>query len=407
MKRREFLRGAAAGVMGGLGMTLAACSSAPAASPTVAAPTAAGAAPTAGGAAEPTAAQAAPTEAQAQAPAQGSSLPAVEWRMGTSWPVSLDTIYGGATVLAERVSELSNGMFKITPFPAGELFPGLEVVQNVSQGTVQAGHSALYYYIGLNPAFAIATSVPFGLTAQQQNAWLYHGGGNEALAKLGDEFSIQMFPAGNTGTQMGGWFRKEINTVADLNGLKMRIPGLGGQVMSKLGVTVQVIAGGDIFQSLSTGAIDAAEWVGPYDDDKLGLPDAAQYYYAPGWWEPGPTLHAIANSDAFNALPVEYQNYFKVASWESNLNMLSKYDALNNDALERILAKGTVQLKVYSDEIMTAAQKAAFELYAENSASTPLFKEIFDPWNTFRSKVQKWNQTNELPFNTFVKNNPI
>ncbi|MBX0330628.1 TRAP transporter substrate-binding protein [Oscillochloris sp. ZM17-4] len=406
MKRREFLRGAAAGVMGGLGMTLAACSSAPAAAPT-AAPAAAE--PTAAGAAaEPTAAQAAaePTAAQAQAPAQSSSLPAVEWRMGTSWPVSLDTIYGGATVLAERVSELSGGMFKITPFPAGELFPGLEVVQNVSQGTVEAGHTALYYYIGLDTAFAIGTSLPFGLTAQQQNAWLYHGGGNESLAKLGDQFSSVLFPAGNTGTQMGGWFRKEINTVADLNGLKMRIPGLGGQVMSKLGVTVQVIAGGDIFQSLQTGAIDAAEWVGPYDDEKLGLPDAAQFYYSPGWWEPGPTLHAIAGADAFNALPVEYQNYFKVASWESNMNMLAKYDALNNDALERIIAKG-IQLKVYSDEIMVAAQKAAFDLYAENSASNPLFKEIFDPWNAFRQKIQKWHQTNELPFNTFIQNNPI
>ncbi len=389
MKRREFLRGAAAGIMGGLGMTLAACSSTPAAS-----------VPSDSG-------TAAPTDVQSQAPAQSSSLPAVEWRMGTSWPVALDTIFGGASVMAERIAELSNGMFKITPFPAGELFPGTEVVQNVSQGAVESGHTALYYYVGLNPAFAIGTSLPFGLTAQQHNSWLYHGGGNDAINKVGAEFNVFSLPAGNTGAQMGGWFRKEINSVADMQGLKMRIPGLGGKVMERLGVVTQTIAAGEIFQALSTGAIDATEWVGPYDDEKLGLPDAAQYYYSPGWWEPGPALHAVANSDAFNALPKEYQTYFTVASWEANMNMLAKYDALNNDALERILSGGKVQLKVYSDEIMQAAQKAAFEIYAENSASTPLFKEIFDPWNAFRIKVQKWHQVNELPFNTFVKANPV
>ncbi|NTV62382.1 MAG: TRAP transporter substrate-binding protein [Oscillochloris sp.] len=401
MKRREFLRGAAAGVMGGFGMTLAACSSTPSA-----APTASNAAPGEAGSASGSAAQAAPTEVQAQAPAQSSSLPAVEWRMGTSWPISLDTIYGGASLLAERIAELTNGMFRITTFPAGELFPATEVVQNVSQGTVESGHTALYYSVGLNPAFGIATSLPFGLTAQQQNSWLYYGGGNDALAKLGDEFNSQLFPAGNTGAQMGGWFRKEINGVADLNGLKMRIPGLGGKVMEKLGVVTQTIPAGEIFQSLSTGAVDAAEFVGPYDDEKLGLPDAAKYYYSPGWWEPGPSLHAVINKDAFNALPKEYQTVFNVASWEANLNMLSKYDALNNDALERIIAKG-IELKVYSDEIMIAAQKAAFDIYAEFSAATPLFKEIFEQWNAFRKKVQKWTQVNEVPFHDFVKANPV
>lgn len=392
MKRREFLRGATAGVLGGLGMTLAACASAPPA-----------AAPTSGSG---EAAGAEPTAAQAQAPAQGSSLPAVEWRMGTSWPVALDTIYGGATVLAERVSELTGGMFKITPFPAGELFPGTEVVQNVSQGTVESGHTALYYYVGLNPTWAIATTLPFGLTAQQQNAWLYHGGGNEALDKLAAQFDTVILPAGNTGAQMGGWFRREINAVSDLAGLKMRIPGLGGSVMERLGVVTQTLPGGEIFQALSTGAIDAAEWVGAYDDEKLGLPDAADYYYAPGWWEPGPSLHAVFGKSAWDSLPIEYQRILRVASWESNLNMLAKYDALNNDALNRIVANGK-QLRVYSDEIMRAAQTAAFEIYAENSANTPIFKEIFEPWNAFRQRVQKWHQTNELPFNRFVAENPI
>jgi TRAP-type mannitol/chloroaromatic compound transport system substrate-binding protein len=333
-------------------------------------------------------------------------MPAIEWRMGTSWPIALDTIYGGAVTVAERVAELSNGMFKITTFPAGELFPGLEVLQNVQQGTVESGHTALYYYVGLDPAWAFATALPFGLTAQQQNAWLYHGGGEAAINKLGANFNVISFAAGNTGTQMGGWFRREINTVADLQGLKMRIPGLGAQVLGKLGVVTQTLPGGEIFQALSTGAIDAAEWVGAYDDEKLGLPDAAEFYYAPGWWEPGPSLHTVINLDAWNKLPKEYQSFLRVACWEANMNMLAKYDALNNDALERILAKGK-KLRVYSDEIMNAAQKAAFELFAESAEKSAAFKEIFPGWNAFRQKIQRWHQTNELPFNIFVKNNPI
>ncbi|WP_322821185.1 TRAP transporter substrate-binding protein [Chloroflexus sp.] len=401
MKRREFLRGAAAGVLGGLGLTLAACGQPPAVTNP---PTSAPAQPTAAGGEQPTAA--ATTAPATQAPAQGSSMPAVEWRMGTSWPIALDTIYGGATVLAERVAELSNGMFKITTFPAGELFPGLEVLQNVSQGTVEAGHTALYYYVGLDPAWAFGTALPFGLTAQQQNSWLYHGGGEQAINKLGENFGVICFAAGNTGTQMGGWFRREINTVADLQGLKMRIPGLGAQVLQRLGVVTQTLPGGEIFQALSTGAIDAAEWVGAYDDEKLGLPDAADFYYSPGWWEPGPSLHTVISLNAWNKLPKEYQNFLRVAAWESNMNMLAKYDALNNDALERIVAKGK-QLRVYSDEILNAAQKAAFELFAENEGKSAAFKEIFAGWNTFRQKIQRWHQTNELPFNTFVKNNPI
>lgn len=402
MKRREFLRGAAAGVLGGLGLTLAACGQPPAVTNP---PTTAPDQPTAAGGEQPTAATTAPAPAT-QAPAQGSSMPAIEWRMGTSWPIALDTIYGGATVIAERVAELSNGMFKITTFPAGELFPGLEVLQNVSQGTVESGHTALYYYVGLDPAWAFATSLPFGLTAQQQNAWLYHGGGEQAINKLGENFGVICFAAGNTGTQMGGWFRRELNTVADMQGLKMRIPGLGAQVMQRLGVVTQTLPGGEIFQALSTGAIDAAEWVGAYDDEKLGLPDAADFYYAPGWWEPGPSLHAVFSLDAWNKLPKEYQNFIRVAAWESNMNMLAKYDALNNDALERIVAKGK-QLRFYSDEILNAAQKAAFELYAEYESNSAVFKEIFPGWNAFRQKIQRWHQTNELPFNTFVKNNPI
>ncbi len=400
MKRREFLRGATAGVLGGLGMTLAACAGAPPAAAPTTAPAAGGDAPTTA----PVAAE--PTAADAQAPAQGSSLPAIEWQMGTSWPVSLDTIYGGATVLAERVATLTDGMFQITPFPAGELFPGLEVLQNVSNGTVAAGHSAMYYYIGLNSAWGIATALPFGLTASQQNAWLYHGGGNEAVDKMGAEFGVKAFAAGNTGAQMGGWWRQELNSVSDISGLRVRIPGLGGRVMERLGAVTQTLPGGEIFQALSTGAVDAAEWVGPYDDEKLGLNEAADFYYSPGWWEPGPTLHSIVALNEWDALPVEYQRIFAVAAWESNLNMIAKYDALNGAALARMVAGGTT-LATYNDEILGAAQTAAFEIYAEESASNPLFAETFAPWKEFRDQIIQWNSVNEGPFNNFVVNNPV
>ena len=392
MKRRDFLRGAAVGVIGGLGMTLAACSNAPAAAPT--------SAPAAGA---PTDAPAAATSApQAQAPAQGSSMPAVEWEMATSWPQSLDTIYGGAVVTAERVAAMTNGMFQITPRVAGELAPATQVLDVVSQGAVAAGHTASYYYIGKSPVTAFGTAIPFGFTAQQQNAWLYEAGGlgqmQEIYARL---FNVIQFPAGNTGTQMGGWFRKEINSVADLNGLKMRIPGLGGQVMTKLGVTVQVLGAGEIFQALQTGAVDAAEFVGPYDDEKLGFNQVAEFYYYPGWWEPGPSLEVEVNLDEWNKLPKEYQEILKTACHEANTIMLARYDARNNEALGRLIAGGT-KLRAYSDEILGAAEKAAFELYDEFAAKDADFKAVYEPWKAFRERIYRWMKLNQTAFESYL-----
>ena len=392
MKRRDFLRGAAVGVIGGLGMTLAACSNAPAAAPT--------SAPAAGA---PTDAPAAATSApQAQAPAQGSSMPAVEWEMATSWPQSLDTIYGGAVVTAERVAAMTNGMFKITPRVAGELAPATQVLDVVSQGAVAAGHTASYYYIGKSPVTAFGTAIPFGFTAQQQNAWLFEAGGlgqmQEIYARL---FNVIQFPAGNTGTQMGGWFRKEINSVADLNGLKMRIPGLGGQVMTKLGVTVQVLGAGEIFQALQTGAVDAAEFVGPYDDEKLGFNQVAEFYYYPGWWEPGPSLEVEVNLDEWNKLPKEYQEILKTACHEANTIMLARYDARNNEALGRLIAGGT-KLRAYSDEILGAAEKAAFELYDEFAAKDADFKAVYEPWKAFRDRIYRWMKLNQTAFESYL-----
>lgn len=321
--------------------------------------------------------------------------------MATSWPKSLDTIYGGAETLSQRVREMTDGRFVITPFAAGELVPGLQVLDAVQSGTVQCGHSASYYYIGKNPALAFGTTVPFGLTAQQQNAWLYNAGGLEAMQKLYADLNIINFPAGNTGTQMGGWFKRQINTVSDLKGLKMRIPGLGGKVMASLGVNVQVLPGGEIFLALDRGAIDAAEWVGPYDDEKLGLHKAAQYYYYPGWWEPGASFDLLVNRSEWQKLPKEYQEILKTAAYESNLGMLSKFDALNGQALQRLVDGGT-QLTAYSSEIMQAAQTAAFELYEQSASQDGAFRQIYEDWKTFRNQVYGWNRINELSFTSFA-----
>lgn len=332
-------------------------------------------------------------------------LPRIDWQMATSWPAALDTILGGAKTFADRVSTMSGGRFTISPRSAGEIAPPLEVLNVVSQGAVPCGHTASYYYVGRSPVMGFGASLPFGFTPQQQNAWLYEGGG---LAKLQEfyasQFNVIQFPAGNTGAQMGGWFRREIASVSDLAGLKMRIPGLGGQVMSKLGVTVQTLPGGEIFQALQTGAIDAAEWVGPYDDEKLGLNKVAQYYYYPGWWEPGSTLEVQINLDQWNQLPEVYQQMVRTAAFEANLEMLARYETRNNEALQR-LVDGGVQLREYSAEILTAAQEATFDLYDEFAASDADFKAIYDDWRGFRDRIYAWNQLNQGAFERFVYSN--
>ena len=332
-----------------------------------------------------------------------SALPTVQWRMATSWPKSLDTIFGGADTICQRVAQMTDNRFQIHPFAAGEIVPGLQVLDAVQAGTVECGHTASYYYIGKNPALGFGTSVPFGLTAQQQNAWLYQGGGLAAIHKIYADFNIINFPAGNTGAQMGGWFKRQVQSTADLQGLKMRIPGLGGKVMAALGVNVQVLPGGEIYLALDRGAIDAAEWVGPYDDEKLGLHKAAKYYYYPGWWEPGPTLEVQVNKLAWAKLPKEYQDIFQAAAYEANLTMLSQYDTLNRLALDRLIAQGT-QLTPYSADILQAAQTAAFALYEDNARRDKGFQQIYEQWKSFRQQIYAWNKVNELSFSEFALN---
>jgi len=338
----------------------------------------------------------------AAAVANDSSLPTVEWQMATSWPQALDTIYGGAVTVAERVAAMTGGKFKITPRTAGELAPGLQVLDVVSQGAVPIGHTASYYYVGKSNVMAFGTSLPFGLNAQQQNAWLYQGGGLDLLQPFyKDKFNVIQFPAGNTGAQMGGWWKKEISSLDDLKGRKMRIPGLGGKVMDKLGVTVQVLPGGEIFQALQTGAIDGAEWVGPYDDLKLSFNKAAKYYYFPGWWEPGPTLEIQVNLDEWNKLPQEYQEILKTAAYEANMTMLATYDAKNIAALQELIDGGT-ELRRYPEDVMKAAEEAAFALYDEYAAADADFKSIFEQWKKFRDGIFQWNSLNEGGFTQYA-----
>src|SRR5437868_15372461 len=308
-------------------------------------------------------------------PAIAQSSPEVKWRLTSSFPKSLDTIYGGAAELSKYVAEMTDNKFQIQVFAAGEVIPGLQALDATSNGTFEMCHTACYYYVGKDPTFAIYSSVPFGLNARQQNSWWYQGGGQELGNEFFKKFGVIGFHAGNTGTQMGGWFRKEIKTVADLSGLKFRIGGIAGQVLQKVGVVPQQLAGGDIYPALEKGTIDAAEWVGPYDDEKLGFQKVAKFYYYPGFWEGGPTVHAFANLEKWNALPKNYQAIIKTASALANETMQARYDAYNPPALKRLVASGT-QLRPFSQSIMEASLKAANEIYAETSATNPNFKKI-------------------------------
>ncbi len=380
MDRRRFLELAAKGGLGAAALgTLAACGQKPA---------------------EETSKKA--EELQKEAAAD-KSLPELSWEIATSWPPGLDTIYGGARVFAERVTAMTGGKFTMKARAAGELAPGLEVMNVVEAGSVPIGHTAAYYYIGKSPVCAFGTALPFGLTARQQNAWFYEGGGGKLLQEFYMErFGIIQFLAGNTGAQMGGWFNKEINSVNDLKGLKMRIPGLGGKVMDRLGVTVQVLPGGEIFQALQTGAIDAAEWVGPYDDTKMGFHKVTKYYYYPGWWEPGPALEIQINLEEWKKLPEIYQEIIKTAAMEANTIMLARYDAKNSSALEEILATGKVELRPFPDDVMKAAEEAAFELFDELAAKDQDFATIFKEWKKFRDSIQRWHGLAETAMLTYL-----
>lgn len=325
----------------------------------------------------------------------------VRWRLASSFTPALDTIYGAAEVLADRLESLTDGNFQLQIYPGGELVPPFEVLSSAQNRTVEIAHSASYYFIGKNPALAFDATVPFGLTARQYRAWVYHGGGLDLLRNLFSDFNIINFPGGNTGTQMGGWFNVEINSRADMDGLKMRIPGLGGQVMSEMGVNTQVLPGGEIYPSLERGAIDAAEWVGPYDDEKLGFHEVADYYYYPGWWEPGPALTFYVNRDAYDALPTQYQEALRSAAAEADLHMLAEYDHKNPAALDRLLDEGTT-LRRFPDEVMSQAQEITTQLLEENAKESDQYRDIYESYKEAREDAYRWFGTAEMGFADFA-----
>jgi len=332
-----------------------------------------------------------------------SNFPRVEWRMATSWPESLDLVFGTAKLICDRVSKLTTGNFVITPFPAGGIAPPLEILDSVQVGGAECGHTAGFYYTAKNPTFAFSTSIPFGLSPSQHMAWLYSSGGLELLRKFYAGFNVINFPAGGTGNQMGGWFKKKVESLADLKGLKMRTAGLAVDVMQRLGFDMQKLPPSEIAAALQRGTLDAAEWIGPYDDEKLGLNKFAQFYYYPGWNEPGSTFEMIINQTAWGRLPKEYQEVLSVASFEAQLTMLSRYEAANRQALQRLVKSGT-QLLSFSTDILNGAEKAAFDLYEEYASKDTAFREIYDHWKYFRKEIYGWSRINELPFDSFSYN---
>jgi len=335
------------------------------------------------------------------APAIAQSMPEVKWRLTSSFPKSLDTLYGGSELFAKTIGEMSDNKFQVRVFAAGEIVPGLQVADAVQNGTVEAGQTAAYYYFGKHANFVFETGLPFSINQRQYYAWLYFGGGHELINDFYKEYNFRSFVFGGTGCQMGGWFRKEINTLDDLKGLKFRIGGFPGRVLQKLGVIPQQIAGGDIYPALEKGTIDAAEWVGPYDDEKLGFYKVAPHYYYPGWWEGGPMVLAFVNIDKWNALPKYYQSALEQAGHYANNWMMAKYDQANPPALRRLLANGA-KLHAFSPPIMEACFKAAKELHSEIAATNADFKKVYESLTAFSNNGYQWFQVAEVGYDNFM-----
>ena len=335
------------------------------------------------------------TSAQAQQPAA-----AITWRMTSSYPKALDAVYGAGDIFIKALSDMSGGRIQLQHFAAGEVVPGLQALDAVQNGTVECCDTASFYYVGKDPSFAFGAAVPFGLNTRQQNAWFFQGGGLALFNELLAQYNVIGLPIGNTNAQMAGWFRKEIKTVDDLKGLKMRIGGLAGQVIAKLGAVPQQIAAGDIYPALERGTIDAAEWVGPYDDEKLGFSRVAPYYYYPGWWEGASAILLMINRNKWNELSATDKAIFVAAAHQANALTISKYDDVNPGAIKRLIASGT-QLRSFSPEIMDACAKAAKELYEEIDAKNPTFKKLHDHMMAYRNEQILWQQVAEFNYDAY------
>jgi TRAP-type mannitol/chloroaromatic compound transport system substrate-binding protein len=343
------------------------------------------------------------TAASLAAPAVAQSSPTLKWRLATSWPKSLDTLYGGAERFAEYVADATDNKFRIECFPAGAIHgvPGLQVTEAVSAGSVELCHTAPYYMAGKDPTFALACAVPFGLNGRMQSAWWREGGGAQLINAFYERYNIFGLLAGNTMAQMGGWFRREIVTADDFKGLRMGIGGFAGSVMAKLGVVPQQLPGGEILAAFEKGTIDAAEWVGPYDDEKLGLHKAAKYYYYPGWWEGGAMLHIQVNRAKWNDLPQTYQAIMGAAATEAGAFIVGRYDSQNPQALKRLVAAGT-QLRPFSEATMDVCFRAAHDVYGEISGKNEDFRKIWEAVKAFRLDQYLWLQLADSTYDNYM-----
>ncbi len=335
------------------------------------------------------------------APAVAQSAPEVKWRLTSSFPKSLDTLWGATETFARYCNEATGGRLQVQTYAAGEIVPGLQALDAVSAGNVEMCHTAAYYYFGKDPTWALFCAVPFGLNTRQQYAWFYEGEGMKLMNDFARKSNVHALPGGNTGAQMGGWFRREIKEVGDLNGLKFRIAGLAGRTLQKLGVVPQQLAGGDIYPALEKGTIDAVEWVGPYDDEKLGLQKVARFYYYPGWWEGAAALHFMINASKWNELPKQYQVVMTAAASHAGIEMTARYDARNPQALRKLIAGGA-QLRPFPMPVMEACLKAANEVYAEVTAGNAEFKKVYDAMVAFRNEEYLWWQVAEFAYDSFM-----
>ncbi|MCZ8250944.1 MAG: TRAP transporter substrate-binding protein [Hylemonella sp.] len=327
---------------------------------------------------------------------------AIRWRLASSFPKALDTIYGAAEVFSKKVREMSGGKFEISVHPGGELVPPFGVVDAVQNGTVEMAHTAPYYFFGKDETFALACAIPFGLNSRQMTAWMYEGNGLKLMREFYANYNIVNFPMGNTGAQMGGWYRKQIKTVADMKGLKFRVGGFAGKVVERMGGVPQNIPGGEIYQALEKGTLDAAEWVGPYDDQKLGFFKVAPFYHYPGWWEGGPQLDLYINNKAYDSLSAENKAIVEAAASHAHVVMQAKYDAKNPEALKQLVANKT-QLVVFPKAVLDLAFKESMALYSEISAKNPNWKKVYTDYSNFRRESNLWFRFTEARFDSYMQ----
>ena len=327
---------------------------------------------------------------------------AVRWRLASSFPKSLDTIFGAAEVFSKAVKAMSGGKFEISVHAAGEIMPAFGVVDGVQQGSIEAAHTAPYYFFGKDECFALGCAIPFGLNSRQMTAWMYEGNGLKLMREFYAKYNIVNFPGGNTGAQMGGWYRKEIKSVKDMKGMKIRIGGFAGKIIERMGGVPQNIPGGDIYPALEKGTIDAAEWVGPYDDQKLGFNKVAPFYYYPGWWEGGPELDFFVNNKAWDALSPENKAIVESAASAAHIQMQARYDAKNPDALKQLVGSGT-KLRAFPADVMSEAFKQSMEVYQELNGKNESWKKIYADYSKFRADQNLWFRFTEATFDKFMQ----